>query len=87
MAGLIGVDVTSRHSVSRHTRTLNAVAQGRLLSLVVKAFHPMFDLIERLLFPVESLDTGDVESVANQVGLDCHVQGRVTGHGWTEVDF
>lgn len=47
----------------------------------------MLDLVEGLLLPVESLDTRDVESVTDQVGLDRHVQRRVAGKGWGKVNL
>lgn len=47
----------------------------------------MLDLVQTLLLPVESLDSHQVEAVADQVRFDGHIQRRVTSQRRAEVDL
>ena len=57
------------------TGALDALSKTALLSLAVEALHPMLDLIDGLLLPVETLDANQVEHVTDQVALNRHIEG------------
>ena len=52
------------------TSALDALSETALLSLAVESLHPMLDLIDGLLLPVEALDANQVEHVTDQVALN-----------------
>lgn len=68
-------------ALSLNSNTKNTVSKlllGTLWSIwlvVIIALHSVLDLIETLLLPVESLQTNEVESVIDAIGLDVPIKG------------
>lgn len=69
------------------TRSLDSLAEAALLAFAIKALHAVLDLIDGLLLSVETFNTNQVERITYQVALDRHVEGGVSGQGWTKVDL
>ena len=72
---ICSVYLLSHHRIGLYALSLYSIAEvSGLLTLAVKTFHPVLDLVERFLLPIESFDATNVESIANAIRLDGHVK-------------
>lgn len=79
-ARLATVDILADHVVWRNPGSLDTVAKVLLLTFVIETLHSVLNFVERFLLSVEALDSDKIERIRHEIGLDRHVQGRVTSH-------
>ena len=66
---------------------LDALSEPTFLALSVESLHPVLDLIDGFLLPIEPLDSYQIEHVTYQVALDGHIERRFCGHGRAQIDL
>ena len=81
------VDVLAHHVVCCNASSLNTVAKVLLLPFVVETLHSVLDFVQRFLLSIKSFDPDKIKRIRHEVGLDRHVQWRVTCHRGTQIDL
>ena len=65
MTRLATINLLVVATASAESRALDATSEVGLLSLVVKTFHPVLDLVQTFLFAVKAFDAHQVEAVSD----------------------